>query len=654
MGQEMTVKGKAVYRAVALAFAGVIGMGAMGPVPLAVAGKRPALQVIPANPDDAFVELRNAARRNDVARSWELADSLSDYPIQSYVQYFRIKPQLFDASGYARTDAPEDDIRSFLQRYKGEAIADRLRNDWLLVLGKKHDWATFDAEYPQFVLKDDTQVECYALLSRAMKGQNVAADARNTLSDPKGYGEGCVDLIGYLAQSGQLTRADVAFAARLSLEQNLVTQAARIAAVLPEGDRVDNDTLANVTRMARSDPSQATAYLMAQSGGLSKEEQGAGWGVIGQYAAKKQTPDALDAYRRQMTLGGDAWLSDESQEWRVRTALRAGDWKMVRQAIDSMRAPLRSRDPAWTYWYGRALKADGRNDDARQQFQSIAGQFNFYGQLALEELGQRITVPQRTAVTDAEIDPMGRNHPGFGRAKRLYDLNLRFEGNREWNWELRNMSDRELLAAAEYGRKLGMLDRTVNSADKTRNEHDFSLRFPMPFRNVVERNADAVGLDVAWTYGLIRQESRFIMDARSSVGASGLMQVMPETAKRVAKKIGLPAFRPSQMSDIDTNVLLGTSYLSMILTDLDSSMTLATAGYNAGPGRPKRWRSTLTGPVEGAIFAETIPFNETRAYVKNVLSNATYYGALLTGRPQSLKDRLGKVAPEAVTPDDLP
>jgi soluble lytic murein transglycosylase len=249
---------------------------------------------------------------------------------------------------------------------------------------------------------------------------------------------------------------------------------------------------------------------------------------------------------------------------------------------------------------------------------------------------------------------MGRNHPGFGRAKRLYDLNLRFEGNREWNWELRNMSDRELIAAAEYGRKLGLLDRTVNSADKTRAEHDFSLRFPTPFLNVVQRNAEAVGLDIAWAYGLIRQESRFIMDARSSVGASGLMQVMPETAKRVAKKIGLPGFRPSQMSDIDTNVLLGTSYLSMILTDLDSSMTLATAGYNAGPGRPKRWRSTLTRPVEGAIFAETIPFNETRTYVKNVLSNATYYSALMTGRPQSLKDRLGKVGPEAVTPDDLP
>jgi soluble lytic murein transglycosylase len=238
MGQQMTLKGKAVYRAVALAFAGLIGAGAvgpLGPISLAQAAKRQAPQGIPANPDDAFIELRNAARRNDVSRSWELADSLSDYPIPSYVQYFRIKPQLFDASGYARTDAPDDEVRAFLQRYQGDAIADRLRNDWLLVLGKKRDWATFDAEYPKFVLKDDTQVECYALLSRAMKGQNVAADARNTLSDPKGYGEGCVDLIGYLAQSNQFTRADVAFAARLSLEQNLVTQASRIAAVLPEG-----------------------------------------------------------------------------------------------------------------------------------------------------------------------------------------------------------------------------------------------------------------------------------------------------------------------------------------------------------------------------------------------------------------------------------
>ncbi|SOZ36630.1 lytic transglycosylase domain-containing protein [Cupriavidus neocaledonicus] len=608
--------------------------------------------VIPSDPDEAFIALREAARKNDVERAYAISATLVDYPVPSYVEYFRIKPQLFDASGLARIDAPDDQVRVFLQRYKGDAIADRMRNDWLLVLGKKRDWANFDAEYPQFALKDDTQVECYALLSRALKGQNVAADARAVLSDPKYYGEGCVDLIGYLAQSQQIQRSDVAFQARLALEQNYVTLAGKIAALVPDA-RADGDTLATIVKMARSDPSQAAAYLATAQGALSRDEQGAAWGVIGQFAAKKLLPEAAGYYRRQMDLGGNQWLSDDTQEWRVRAALRQGDWKQVRQAVELMRPELRAKDPAWIYWYGRALKVDGRDTEAQQNFQQIAGQFNFYGQLASEELGNRITLPPRTAVSDAEAMAM-RARPGFQRAQKFYAMNLRFEGNREWNWELRNMSDRELLAAAEYARRLELLDRTVNSADRTRNEHDFALRFLMPYRDIMQRATDEVGLDMAWVYGLIRQESRFIMNARSSAGAHGLMQVMPATAKYVARKIGMSDFSPSMMGDPTINIQLGTNYLNMVLTDLDSSWTLASAAYNAGPGRPKAWRSTLARPVEGAIFAETIPFNETRGYVKNVLSNATYYAALMSGRPQSLKSRLGTVTPSAVTTTSLP
>ncbi|KUE85542.1 lytic transglycosylase [Cupriavidus necator] len=613
---------------------------------------RPQAAVIPSDPDEAFTALREAARKNDVERAYAISATLVDYPVPSYVEYFRIKPQLFDASGLARIDAPDDQVRVFLQRYKGDAIADRMRNDWLLVLGKKRDWANFDVEYSQFALKDDTQVECYALLSRALKGQNVAADARNVLSDPRYYGEGCVDLIGYLAQSQQIQRSDVAYQARLALEQNYVTLAGKIAALVPDA-RADGDTLATIVKMARSDPSQAAAYLGTAQGALSRDEQGAAWGVIGQFAARKLLPDAAGYYRRQMDLGGNQWLSDDTQEWRVRAALRQGDWKQVRQAVELMRPELRAKDPAWIYWYGRALKADGRDTEAQQNFQQIAGQFNFYGQLASEELGNRITLPARTTVSDAEAMAM-RSRPGFQRAQKFYNMNLRFEGNREWNWELRNMSDRELLAAAEYARRLELLDRTVNSADRTRNEHDFTLRFLMPYRDIMQRATDDVGLDMAWVYGLIRQESRFIMNARSSAGAHGLMQVMPATAKYVARKIGMNDFSPSMMGDPNTNILLGTNYLNMVLTDLDSSWTLASAAYNAGPGRPKAWRSTLVRPVEGAIFAETIPFNETRGYVKNVLSNATYYAALMSGRPQSLKSRLGMVAPSAVTTTSLP
>ncbi|WP_029047369.1 lytic transglycosylase domain-containing protein [Cupriavidus sp. amp6] len=608
--------------------------------------------VIPSDPDEAFAALREAARKNDVERAYAISATLVDYPIPSYIEYFRIKPQMFDASGLARIDAPDDQVRAFLQRYKGEAIADRMRNDWLLVLGKKRDWATFDAEYPQFVLKDDTQVECYALLSRALKGQNVAAESRQALSDPRYYGEGCVDLIGYLVQSQQIQRSDVAYQARLALEQNYLTLAGKIAALLPDA-RVDGDTLATLVKMARTDPNQAVAYLGTVQGTLSRDEQGAAWGVIGQFAGKKLLPEAATYYRRQMDLGGNQWLSDDTQEWRVRAALRQGDWKQVRQAVELMRPELRAKDPAWLYWYGRALKAEGRDTEAQQNFQQVAGQFNFYGQLASEELGNRITLPARTSVSDAEANAM-RSRAGFQRAQKFYAMNMRFEGNREWNWELRGMNDRELLAAAEFARRLELLDRTVNTADRTRNEHDFGLRFLMPYRDIMQRATDDVGLDMAWVYGLIRQESRFIMSARSSAGAHGLMQVMPATAKYVARKIGMNDFSPQMMGDPTINIQLGTNYLSMVLTDLDSSWTLASAAYNAGPGRPKAWRSTLARPVEGAIFAETIPFNETRGYVKNVLSNATYYAALMSGRPQSLKSRLGTVAPSPVTTTSLP
>jgi soluble lytic murein transglycosylase len=178
----------------------------------------------------------------------------------------------------------------------------------------------------------------------------------------------------------------------------------------------------------------------------------------------------------------------------------------------------------------------------------------------------------------------------------------------------------------------------------------------MPHQAAVVKRASQIGLDPAYVYGLIRQESRFITDARSSVGASGLMQVMPATAKWTAKKIGLTNFTPGQINDRDTNIAIGTGYLKLVLDDFTGSMPLAAAAYNAGPSRPRNWRN---GPIlEAAIWAENVPFSETRDYVKKVLSNTTNYAAILTGQPQSLKARLGSVGPRLGNVDadnkDLP
>jgi soluble lytic murein transglycosylase len=159
----------------------------------------------------------------------------------------------------------------------------------------------------------------------------------------------------------------------------------------------------------------------------------------------------------------------------------------------------------------------------------------------------------------------------------------------------------------------------------------------------VVKQANAIGLDPAYVYGLIRQESRFVMDARSHVGASGLMQVMPATARWTAKKIGLSDFRAGQINALDTNILIGTAYLKFALDDLEGSLPLAAAAYNAAPRRARAWREGAVLP--GEIWAENIPFEETRDYVKKVLANTTSYAALITGQPQSLRARMGVVGP---------
>jgi soluble lytic murein transglycosylase len=237
--------------------------------------------------------------------------------------------------------------------------------------------------------------------------------------------------------------------------------------------------------------------------------------------------------------------------------------------------------------------------------------------------------------------------PALRQAMKFYELRLRPEGNREWNWATRNMTERQLLAASEYARRNDMLDRMVETSLRTRTELDFNQRFPAPHNEILQPTAKNLSLDTAWVYGLIRQESRFISDARSGVGASGLMQVMPATGKWVAAKIGLTDFVHGMLSDLRTNITLGANYMNMVLENNGGSQVLATAAYNAGPARSRTWRGLLEAPMEGAVFVETIPFSETRTYVRNVMSNATNYAAIFDKRPQSLKARLGTITPRA-------
>jgi soluble lytic murein transglycosylase len=405
-----------------------------------------------------------------------------------------------------------------------------------------------------------------------------------------------------------------------------------------------------VLRLARSDLPAAAEVLRGTLGArLPAEEAQYLWGRLALEAARRLQPEVLDWYRR----AGDTPLDDEQLAWKARAALRAGDWQAVRDAIDPMSAEAR-RDQAWTYWYGRALGAQGRADGARAYFLRIAHEPGFYGLLAAEELGYIPAVPEPFHEPGEDEVAAVRGDARFARALELYRLGLRPEATREWRFALRGMDDARLLAAAELARRAEVFDRAINTASQTEQRHNFRLRFLAPYREVFSEHARLHGLEEAWVLGLVRQESRFIVDATSAAGARGLMQLMPRTARWVARRAGLRDYHPSRVIEVRTNVALGTGYLKLVLEDLGHPV-LACAAYNAGPGRARRWRDAK--PLEGAVYAETIPFNETRDYVKKVMANTMYYSQLLGGTVLPLKERLGVVpgrSPQESFNEDLP
>jgi soluble lytic murein transglycosylase len=631
--------------------------------------------------DDLFLAANAAFKAGDRERLATLAPRLAGHQLSIWVEFWQLQMRL-------RRDEPtkvDAAVQAFIAKYPDSYLADRLRMEWLLALGARGDLATFAREQPALVWQhDDWQVRCYAALVKyqANPSDEVAREARLMLaSNRESGGDGCMQLTDALFADGRLSPWE---RVRGLVEQNQFGTAKRLAARVPKADpgeiaqAIDKPAaflalherrltqlerelaIVAIVRLARDNVDQAERYASALNIHFTPEQRGVVWGRIGHMAAIKHDPQALEYYKRggaHVGVGVDAARADEVLEWQVRAALRGTakgpDWATVRTTIERMRAE-QQRDPAWVYWRARALQAEGKAEEANAQFRSIAVRFEFYGKLAAEELGQVIVIPPRAAPPAPEMVKTFAGNDALNRALKLLELGLRPEGVREWGWALRNRSDRELIAIAEYARSRNALDRMINTSDRTREEFDFEQRFPSPHREALTRHAQAVGLDETWVYGLIRQESRFIQDARSSAGAQGLMQLMPATARYVARRVGMTDYTPGRITDLDVNLRLGTSYLRFVLDDLDGHPALASAAYNAGPGRPRQWRASLPRPVEGAIFAETIPFNETRDYVKKVMSNSVYYAALFENKAQSLKARLGTIAPKAAGNTDLP
>ncbi len=631
---------------------------------------------------DAFTRARKAMVDADLERYDQAAARIpANHPLQRYVEYWRLRILLSERRPESMSSELDGAVRRYLERYPESIAGDLLRRDWLLALGRREEWRLFDEQYPQWILRDEAGPDCYAQLSRLAAGRPDRSAAFALVMRPVESTRPCRTLFRAMADAGLVDERTARHRLMLALEANstpdirfaaslvgLALQAEAVEAALRRPaqaiKRESNGDVLTIAlvRLARSDVEQAVAALQKASTRLTTAQRAFAWSQMAAAGARKLLPEAHDwtvnahpAARRTANEAPAPGYSDETRRWLVRAALRRGDWRWVGSLIDGF-APAVREEPEYRYWRARAHAALGQKDKALPLYQAVAARHDYYGKLAREELGRPITALPRgpaPAATDTEVAAWDGN-AGFARARAFYELGMRFEGNREWNFELRNLDPARLRSAAWWAYRQGLLDRAINTDERLGLQADATLRFPTPHADRLEGIARETGIDPAWVYGLIRQESRFIAVARSSVGASGLMQLMPGTARWVARQMGRADYTPDQIDDLQTNLEFGTFYLKRVLDNVDGSALLASAGYNAGPRRARDWRATLSAPIEGAIFAELIPFTETRGYVKHVLSNTVDYAALATGRPQSLKRWLGDVGPGPSTSLAMP
>lgn len=611
-----------------------------------------------ADQESEFQAARAAFSAGNAARLAQAAENLRHSPLEPYVTSYRLR-----LGWGTQASAP---LKAFLARGEESPVVDQFRGEWLKHLGRHAAWEAFAEEYPHLV-NSDTELACYGLqLRRRSDEAGALAEARKLWFRGEAQPESCSPLFAQALKQGVITETDVWQRMRLALEGGNVSFARQLIASLPKAQQFPGAELGmaasnprrylETTRFENAGAGRRMAALFALlrlsrqsreiayarwekiSSHFSEDEQRYFFGWLGFAGAQAHDERALLWY----AVAGDAALNPRQLEWRARAALRVQNWHEVWASIDAMEPqPLHG---AWRYWKARALRELGRPLEAEALFVELSGEYNYYGQLAAEELGAApgsgmISASYHPAAAEVEaVEAL----PGIQRTLLLYRMGLRVEAAREWAWATRRFSDHQLLVAAEVAQRNEMYDRSISAADRTVQLHDFNLRYPAPYREALREDVNKHGLEEAWVYGLMRQESRFASQARSDVGAAGLMQIMPATAHWVAQRMGMKGYRKGLIHQLDVNIKLGTYYMKNVSTMFGDNPVLASAAYNAGPSRARQWCGTR--PLEGAVYVETIPFDETRDYVRKVMSNTVYYSKLFGQPPRSLKQRLGVIA----------
>ncbi|QQS55387.1 MAG: transglycosylase SLT domain-containing protein [Candidatus Competibacteraceae bacterium] len=570
--------------------------------------------------------------------------ALRGYPLYPYLRYRDLSRRL--------TEFPAVEVRDFLQTYPDTPLAHRLRNAWLRQLASARRWddylldavpgrdPTFECWRRQALLnagQSEAALRDFATLWRRGGSLPSACDPVIAVWQTEGnptpelrwqrfalaMTAGEIGLARFLRTDMSATDQDLADAwLAVADDPSLVLDATRFKAGDPRVPAILADGL---SRWRRRDALAALAALDALKARdpslappLAIEER-----LLALWIASDYHPSAL----ARLTALPETVVDQDVREWRIRVCLRQGDWPATLHWLDQL-TPEERDSPRWQYWRGRALESLGQTESAQSIYRRIANQRDYYGFLAADRLGVPYTMTNTPlTVSPTELDALLARSPGLQRARELYILGREWEADAEWRQATQAFDPATLKQAARLAHRWEWYHQAIITIARAEHWNDLELRFPLAYHDEVVANAKADAMDPAWVYAVIRQESAFRADARSPVGALGLMQMMPATGRQIARDLQDAVDTPN-LRQPETNIRYGAHYLHRMLERLQNNPILATAAYNAGPNKVMQWLPA-DHPVPSDVWAETIPYRETRAYVQRVMEYAAVYRYLL-------------------------
>lgn len=622
----------------------------------------------PASPDleaqrQYYAAALAALRAKDEKRYHQNVKLLDGYVLRGHAQYEYLKDRL------DKSQTPA--IRKFLQENAHTPLAEQMRIRWLHALADRGDWNGFMQEYVETL--SDNELTCL-YLARKLKSSEQGADLMKRVEQlwltGRRHSPACDPVFAAWKKAGHMTADKVWARIRAAMENRDLTLAQAVGENLPAKERVwverwlamhrnpdrELDALnypieTPVARMIVKHGVVRLAYRDAEESMRHWERLKARYQFFGEdddyvlrhigiIAAQNRSPLALKWLSAVSVRDDDTTL----KVWRVYAALWAGEWDTARRFIAGL-SEEEQRTPRWRYWNARALEQKGEKKQAKEIYTALARERDYYGFLAADRIGAEYSMQHVAIETSPEELTALQARPAVQVARELYTLGHIPDARRQWQWTIRGLNNRELQVAAVVARQWGWYDRAIHTVALSGHPDDLDLRFPVIYRGVIEASAAEYNIDPGWIYGVVRQESAFVVDARSEAGALGLMQLMPATGRAGLRRLKLNNRLDEALLTVEHNVRLGVGYMKEVLERYAGHQALATASYNAGPNRVASWIPAESRDAD--LWVETIPFNETRGYVKNVFAFAAVYEHRLGKRPTRLIERMPAVAPRS-------